>query len=1138
MDDKMEKSLLEDYFDRITFSPTPIPRKKLDLNKIASNMEYNMEDYPDSDKFLGFDQSVPKFDLIVSCDQNKFVTSTMPLPRKPRKKTKNKHELNDNHYEETLNDSFFFFNNSYSMTSTKLSETPTHLFINEIKQILPDSFKDIYDLNRTKNLPKNNSFKLERPTAPPPPPPQIVHPMFSLYESNSVPNTKSHYLNSKLSSIQTNTAVYSSSYSAHDKILDSRKKFISIGFDNLINEKTSQKNNFYKKLTKFFKLKIKFFKIRPSMYDYLVSFLAFILFLTCIISISFFQSKANQFYQKFLNKNNQFHENNSNSTDSLEYFSAGSDMVKQTILLCNGPYFSYQMNNLIVLPFSLSLIIIFSFIDGQKCFRKSYLRRPSLPKIMSPFQRKNRFLIAALYCILANEIFKIIESSLFQTSYSESHNKTLEFLSSLSDWNSTKFSNQSNADFLKIGLGIEPDAIQRKTRIYKTTKKITRPFFMAPSIIHHSKPTLRPRLNLSNFENNVPHVSVSNIINLSHSHLNGELGEVNMNLNVAESIKKYNYGKNKSIETVNMLNQTLVDSSNQTLFQFSMSLYQNKYIQSIVQRLLDSKQFRWILIWQKLEKIAFILIEVIIIGLRYYPFMGILNKNSFVCLILACFYIWFDLLYNIALTGLCEGLKLNVNLDILKEIRRIFGVGFVYDAKEYLKANIGGKILKNGVKSEPLMTKSDQMSFDANFLFSPNRILYSIIKSLPHFFCLSYVSVKLTASLGKMIYSKIKKKNKQSNKKYYERYFDQKYVLGSIGESDFSYKVYNQIVSKNQLNFEDRYVKNLFKKSNKQNNFIKRYLSLIFDQNFCFSTRVVCTYTVCFTVLYYFNCFLIFYGSIFVDLIYLPCAYKKSILFSCLFTSTICAIQLILSIRQFKTHLKNLYKGIKEFDNENKIFSSSKTAARSFSYSGLAVTYTCWGYIILFFFITFIFFQVTTLIEFGGTKMAFILVLIIFPFFVSVISFKLMNRFMVTLATKFCFYNNKNMLTIKSLKMYSIFLYFKFFYDCFTGIALCFARMIKSIALSILYLPRLDYSFMGRNMEKMDTAFMSYIGYLHWESKHTNAIVISFCRLMLKTSKKKYGRVADSDSYIRVRNKWQLLFFLYKNPSLKNYRIK
>jgi hypothetical protein len=91
--------------------------------------------------------------------------------------------------------------------------------------------------------------------------------------------------------------------------------------------------------------------------------------------------------------------------------------------------------------------------------------------------------------------------------------------------------------------------------------------------------------------------------------------------------------------------------------------------------------------------------------------------------------------------------------------------------------------------------------------------------------------------------------------------------------------------------------------------FPKGWIDWIIDQNFRFSTRIVCTYTVCFTVLYYLTCFSTFYGSIFVDLIFLPSIYKISIFGSTLITSLICFCQLILSMKQFKLHLTSLYKG-------------------------------------------------------------------------------------------------------------------------------------------------------------------------------------------------------------------------------------
>lgn len=143
--------------------------------------------------------------------------------------------------------------------------------------------------------------------------------------------------------------------------------------------------------------------------------------------------------------------------------------------------------------------------------------------------------------------------------------------------------------------------------------------------------------------------------------------------------------QNKSSLILSSFNSTLQNSSSQTLFEFSMSLYQNQYVQSALHKLVEScgsSQFKWSLILSRLEKIGFVLVEVLVIGLRYYPLMGVLdNDNRLVCVALATLYMWFDIVYNIAITGLCEGLRLNVSFELLKDIRAFFGVGSVLDHK-------------------------------------------------------------------------------------------------------------------------------------------------------------------------------------------------------------------------------------------------------------------------------------------------------------------------------------------------------------------------------------------------------------------------------------------------------------------------
>jgi hypothetical protein len=80
--------------------------------------------------------------------------------------------------------------------------------------------------------------------------------------------------------------------------------------------------------------------------------------------------------------------------------------------------------------------------------------------------------------------------------------------------------------------------------------------------------------------------------------------------------------------------------------------------------------------------------------------------------------------------------------------------------------------------------------------------------------------------------------------------------------------------------------------------------------------------------------------------------------------------------------------------------------------------------------------------------------------------------------------------------------------DCFLGIVSCIIRFFKAIFFNIIYMTRLDYSILGRPIEKLgkcaiflrlyhsslndviDFGFAAYVAYLHVEVIHTNPIVI------------------------------------------------
>ena len=1151
--------------------PTPNPRRKCllndfrvpsDLKPLVSNNSLNgYEETANTNSLTEIELCNDTIETFLNETNEKynsnFISSTMPLPRKPRQTLpRNKSKLKSQPNEEyTIKENL---NTDYLNGSSDFSNSLNKILLNEINE------RDHFNFDCQSTFKFNRSIKLERPSAPPPPPPPLILGFNNNYTSKVHHSLSNDHLLKIIDSprLKATSHIYTSTpnrFKSNPNTNTDNPNLIPIGFKYFTNLKSNSNASSLKhELNNVIKNNQNLLiKSKSNLVSHLVVIL---LFVSCIGFIISFQKQVHVFYKKFLeqsnkslNDSNSLTNNSGNQTD--EYLLAGSNLVRQTVLFCNGPYFTYQINNLMVLPFSLVLVIVFSFYKEQEhCVIKNKkskcLRKPGFPATINPFQRRNRFFVAALFCIIANEIFKMIESSMFSNENKSNFNSTSELLNSILNFEnkldptaSFNSKSHSNTDFLRIGLGIEPDF----TRLTLTKKTTTKPttlepnLIMAPSVLRYSKPKLPPRLNYYDFET----TKTSNTLN--------EFDQ-NLTLTVLNTIHAARHYKNKTIDIINSFNRTLNGSSSKTLFEISIGVFQNDYMQKAIQKIFKTQGFRWSIIFDSLEKIAIMLVEVFVIGMRYYPILGVMEKDSIICLILASLYMWADVFYNVAITGLCEGLKLNLSIDLLKNLRRIFSAGFLMD---YIQDTNTFKMSDSNIEQE----------ISTNLLFSTSRILYTTMKSLPHFMSLSYVTVRLSMTVIKRLNIKfsqfsVRLKNRCKINEKTDLIVDTKtkiqnkvinfiYVKKYSIDAEESYsddEKYGQC-RQISLSFEDKYVKHLFENTSKVipkekcdsiilflvNFFIEKLQKLKNNSSFRFSTRIVCTYTVCLTVLYYLTCFLAFYGSIFIDLIFLPNTYKYSISFSAFGTSIYCLFQLVLSLRQIKLHLKSLYRGkADQYITPKHYFSNKKIAKNNFNYAGYVVTYTCWGYFLLFLLTTFISFQFTTLFYFGNsTYIGVFLIVIFLPFLISLLIIKSINRFLTSMAAKFCFLQKKSkVLALKNFKLYSLFLYFKFFYDCFTGIAYCLIRMLKSILLAIFFMTRLDYSFMGRNMERMDSAFMSYIGYLYWESHHTNSIMISFCELLKRSNKLNKEQMRKN----RIINRWQLLYLIYKNQSLKKYR--
>jgi signal transduction histidine kinase len=80
-------------------------------------------------------------------------------------------------------------------------------------------------------------------------------------------------------------------------------------------------------------------------------------------------------------------------------------------------------------------------------------------------------------------------------------------------------------------------------------------------------------------------------------------------------------------------------------------------------------------------------------------------------------------------------------------------------------------------------------------------------------------------------------------------------------------------------------------------------------------------------------------------------------------------------------------------------------------------------------------------------------------------------------------------LSLNNRRTYFIFNYFNFFFDCFLGILSCVIRVSKSFLAALLFLGRLDYSSMGRDLERLDQGYATYVTFIHMEIIHGHPIL-------------------------------------------------
>ncbi|UJR10436.1 hypothetical protein I4U23_014640 [Adineta vaga] len=440
---------------------------------------------------------------------------------------------------------------------------------------------------------------------------------------------------------------------------------------------------------------------------------------------------------------------------------------------------------------------------------------------------------------------------------------------------------------------------------------------------------------------------------------------------------------------------------------------------------------------------------------------------------------------------------------------------------------------------------NDSLSTFEQFGFDSSTI--SVLKYAPYYLCLTYICCRLTYLLILNLYQTFFCCNNERN--------SQKRSMKHIyHEPTFSSRQIQPI--------EYRYVQNLFQKSyqyQQQLSFIKSFLYQFYrpEKYFQYSKQILNLYIIAFMLIYYLTFNILENGFNLIEKIYsftlmpllilydeldLPepklSNLKYEMIFACCLTSMIYFGQLFIGMKHYQRHMLDAYRGIFIDIPSRSTFKNARLMSKNIHYPGYCIAYLTFGYLIIgnLLFFMFVILRVLCKHLFLVEEIAKVLIpLLVIYLMVFIVQWFLSKTF-------FLQKHGKGMV-LKNLRIFFIFTYFNFFFDCFLGMISCTFRLMKSWLATFLFLPRLDYCILGRSLEKMDIGFLSYVSFIHMECLHTHPVLVCFCSIVNEQIQQRcqYLRTSKRDTYLytnhqRIHFRWWLAITLSRNMQLIQLR--
>uniref|UniRef100_A0A914XW37 Receptor for retinol uptake STRA6 n=1 Tax=Plectus sambesii TaxID=2011161 RepID=A0A914XW37_9BILA len=297
---------------------------------------------------------------------------------------------------------------------------------------------------------------------------------------------------------------------------------------------------------------------------------------------------------------------------------------------------------------------------------------------------------------------------------------------------------------------------------------------------------------------------------------------------------------------------------------------------------------------------------------------------------------------------------------------------------------------------------------------------------------------------------------------------------------------------------------------------------------------------------------------------------RTPIIASIVFAYLLNLLAMFLTMRNYRKHLVYLFHGQHAMIPEyNKIKSAAGILTSSTTYIGYQLGYGIYAYFVQMFWLVLIlgglWANVILVVVYGRTK----IIGKILKHTLPVIAYYLVMRIGQKLLVYHFFCQKRDrkkdtkVLAIDNRHCYMNYHYIMIFFNAPLGIFNAFARVLKILAFSLWTMPRCDIPSISREFEIRDSGFRTYVCMLEMENAMTNPLLIVFVHHLLDAVRHSNGHPEDmtgtkhdeqeelaldaggkrpsvqlSPRSKSARNRWHLLYTLYRNPILRACRTQ